>query len=143
MYAKTIKYTDYNDVERTETFYFNLTKAELVNMQLSKDGGMEAFINKITSTMDGKELSKLFKELILMSYGEKSDDGRRFIKNQEIADSFSQTEAFSQLYMELLTNYDAAQAFVNGIMPKDIQEQAKKLAAEGKLPGNATTTPIE
>ena len=143
MYSKTIKYLDYNDVERTETFSFNLTKAELVNMQLSKDGGMEAYINKITTTMDGKELSKLFKDLILMSYGEKSDDGKRFIKSPELSEAFAQTEAFSQLYMELLTNYDAAQAFVNGIMPKDIRAKAAELQAEGKLPGAPTVSKIE
>lgn len=142
MYSKTVKYTDYNGQERTEVCRFNLTKAELVEMQLSKDGGMESFIQKISSNLDGKELSKLFKDLILMSYGEKSDDGKRFMKSAAISEAFSQTEAYSQIYMELLTDYDAAQAFVNGIMPADIQAEAAKLKASGNLP-EATITPVQ
>lgn len=143
MYKKIVKYTDYNGVERKEELYFNLTKAELTDMELSKDGGMVAFIKKITSTMNGRELSKMFKDLILMSYGEKSDDGRRFIKSSAISEAFSQTEAYSQIYMELLTDYDAAQAFVNGIMPADIQAEAAKLRASGKLAELGIDDPAE
>lgn len=117
MLKKTITYKDYNGVERTEDFMFNLTKAEILEMQLTKDGGMDAAIKKIVDAKDAPEIMKVFKDLILRSYGIVSDDGRRFIKSKEISDSFAQTEAFSMLFMELATDTDAASAFVNGIVP--------------------------
>lgn len=117
MLKKTITYKDYNGVERTEDFMFNLTKAEILEMQLTKDGGMDAAIKKIVDAKDAPEIIKVFKDLILKSYGIVSDDGRRFIKSKEISDSFAQTEAFSMLFMELATDTDAASAFVNGIVP--------------------------
>ena len=117
MLKKTITYKDYNGVERTEDFMFNLTKAEILEMQLTKDGGMDAAIKKIVDAKDAPEIMKVFKDLILKSYGIISDDGRRFIKSKEISDSFAQTEAFSMLFMELATDTDAASAFVNGIVP--------------------------
>lgn len=117
MLKKTITYKDYNGVERTEDFMFNLTKAEILEMQLTKDGGMDVAIKKIVDAKDAPEIMKVFKDLILRSYGIVSDDGRRFIKSKEISDSFAQTEAFSMLFMELATDTDAASAFVNGIVP--------------------------
>ena len=117
MLKKTITYTDYNGVERTEDFMFNLTKAEILEMQLTKDGGMDAAIKKIVDAKDAPEIMKVFKDLILKAYGIVSDDGRRFIKSKEISDSFAQTEAFSMLFMELATDTDAASAFGNGIVP--------------------------
>ena len=117
MLKKTITYTDYNGVERTEDFMFNLTKAEILEMQLTKDGGMDAAIKKIVDAKDAPEIMKVFKDLILKAYGIVSNDGRRFIKSKEISDSFAQTEAFSMLFMELATDTDAASAFVNGIVP--------------------------
>ena len=117
MLKKTSTYKDYNGVERTEDFMFNLTKAEILEMQLTKDGGMDAAIKKIVDAKDAPEIMKVFKDLILRSYGIVSDDGRRFIKSKEISDSFAQTEAFSMLFMELATDTDAASAFVNGIVP--------------------------
>jgi len=121
MLKKTITYTDYNDNERTEDFYFNLSKAEVAEMELSVTGGLSDMIHKIIETRDIPEITKLFKKLILLSYGEKSSDGKRFIKSEELSTAFSQTEAYSQLFMELGSNDEAAAAFVNGIMPKDIQ----------------------
>ena len=126
MIKKTITYTDYNGTERTETFYFNLSKAELAEMQLSANGGFETYINKIVEAQDGKSMIKIFKDLILMSYGEKSTDGKRFIKNDELRDSFAQTEAYSELFMELVTDDKAAAEFINGIMPNEIQNELKK-----------------
>ena len=117
MLKKTITYKDYNGVERTEDFMFNLTKAEILEMQLTKDGGMDAAIKKIVDAKDAPEIMRVFKDLILKSYGIVSDDGRRYIKSKEISDSFAQTEAFSMLFMELATDTDAASAFVNGIVP--------------------------
>lgn len=129
MLKKTIAYTDFNGVERTEDFYFNLTKAEIAEMELEIPGGMTAMIDRITKSQDTPSLIKLFKDLILRSYGKKSDDGRRFIKNQDVVDEFKDSEAYSELFMELATNADAASAFVNGIVPK-VPEAAKKIPAK-------------
>ena len=117
MLKKTITYTDYNDVERTEDFYFNLTKAELMEMEMGAVGCLSGMIEKIVSAKDAPAIIKVFKELVLKAYGEKSADGKRFIKSKEISDAFSQTEAYSQLFMELATDADAASKFVNGIAP--------------------------
>lgn len=117
MLKKTMTYTDYDGNERTEDFYFNLTKAEVAEMEMSHTGGLVKFIEKIVAEQDGKRIMDMFKDLILKSYGEKSLDGKRFIKNQELRDAFSQTEAFSDLFWELGTDADAATAFVNGIVP--------------------------
>lgn len=117
MLKKTITYTDYNNVERTEDFYFNLTKAELMEMEMGAVGGLSGMIEKIVSAKDAPAIIKVFKELVLKAYGEKSADGKRFIKSKEISDAFSQTEAYSQLFMELATDADAASKFVNGIAP--------------------------
>lgn len=118
MYKKTIKYVDYNDVEREEDFYFNLSKAELMEMELGTTGGLEHRINKIIATKDHKSIIEMFKKLVLDAYGEKSDDGKRFVKSEELKKSFEQSEAYSELFMELATDADAAAAFVNGIVPK-------------------------
>ena len=115
MLKKTITYTDYNNVERTEDFYFNLTKAELMEMEMGAVGGLSGMIEKIVSAKDAPAIIKVFKELVLKAYGEKSADGRRFVKSKEISDAFAQTEAYSQLFMELATDADAASKFVNGI----------------------------
>lgn len=118
MLKKTITYTDYNDVERTEDFYFNLTKAEIMEMEMSTSGGLGEMINKIVAAQDAPSIIKIFKDLVLKAYGQKSPDGRRFIKSEELRREFEQTEAYSQLFMELATNADEASAFVNGIVPK-------------------------
>ena len=117
MLKKEITYIDFDGNNRTEVFYFNLTKAEVAEMELSENGGLTKFLNKIVEEKDSKRIVEMFKSLILKSYGEKSLDGRRFIKNQEVRDSFAQTEAYSQLFMTLATDANAAQAFVNGIIP--------------------------
>lgn len=126
MLKKTITYTDYNGVERTEDFYFNLSKAEIAEMELSVDGGYAEMIQKIISAQDTPTLVRIFKELVLKSYGEKSLDGKRFMKSDEIATAFTQTEAYSEIFMELATNADAAAAFVKGVIPKDMADEAAK-----------------
>lgn len=118
MLKKTMKYTDFDGNERTEDFYFNLTKAEVTEMEMSTEGGLTKSLNKIVAEQDSKKIIESFKDLILRSYGEKSPDGKRFIKSQELRDSFSQTEAYSDLFMELATNAEMASAFVNGIIPQ-------------------------
>lgn len=120
MLKKTIKYVDYNDEEREEDFYFNLTKAELTQMQLSEKGGLDAVLDRMLQTRDEPSMIKMFKEIIDLSYGVKSTDGRRFIKNQEVLDDFRQTEAYSVLFMELATNSEAAAEFINGIVPREV-----------------------
>jgi hypothetical protein len=117
MLKKTITYTDYDGKERTEDFYFNLSKAEVAEMEMSTEGGFGTTLQKIVEEKDPKRIIEIFKDLLLKSCGEKSPDGRRFIKSQEIRDAFSQTEAYSELFMELATNADSAANFVNGIIP--------------------------
>lgn len=130
----TKTYVDYNEVERTEDFYFNLTKAEVTEMQLSKEGGISAYIKAIIAAKDMPELIKLFKEIVLKAYGQKSLDGRRFIKNEELTEDFSQTEAYSMIFMELATDSNKAAEFINGVMPKDLVEQANKANANNAMP---------
>lgn len=125
MIKETIKYTDYNGNELVEDFYFNLSKSEIAEMELSYPNGLADHITKITQSNNGAEIIKLFKELILSSYGRKSDDGKRFIKSDEEAKAFSQTEAYSELFMKLATNADAAAEFVNGIVPKQLGSTQK------------------
>ena len=133
MLKKTITYTDYNGVERTEDFYFNLTKAEIMEMQLSTTGGLDEMIQRIIATQDVPAIAKIFKDLVLRAYGQKSPDGRRFIKTEELTAEFSQTETYSELYMSLATDSDAAAAFVNGIVPKDVADKAAEMQKSKQL----------
>lgn len=126
MLKKNIKYTDYNGTERSEDFYFNLTKAEVMEMEMSTTGGLAEMIQRIVNTQDHPAIIKIFKDLVLKAYGEKSPDGKRFIKSEELATAFSQTEAYSILFMELATDADAAAKFVNGIIPADMSQQNNK-----------------
>lgn len=120
MLKKTIPYKDFNGVERKEDFYFNLSKAEIMEMQFGTVGGLDVMLKKIIDAKDVKSIMDTFKMLILKAYGIKSDDGRRFIKSEEISKEFEQTEAYSILYMELASDDNAAAEFVNGIIPKDV-----------------------
>jgi hypothetical protein len=123
MIKETITYTDYNGVERKEDFYFNLTKAEIMEMEMSTQGGLAELIQRIVAAQDQPAIIKIFKDLIIKAYGVKSPDGKRFIKNAEVVDEFVQTEAFSQLFMKLATDADAAAKFVNGVVPADMAKQ--------------------
>ena len=123
MVVKKIKYTDFNGVEREEEFMFNLTEAEITEMELMTDGGLSDSIKKIISAQDTPEIIKTFKMLLLKSYGEKSADGRRFIKSEELTEAFTQTNAYSQFFMELATDDKAAIAFINGIIPDSMRER--------------------
>lgn len=123
MIKKTITYTDYSGNERTEDFYFNLSNAEIMEMEMSTTGGLAEMIQKIVAAQDSPAIIKIFKELVLKAYGEKSPDGKRFIKSEELSIAFSQTEAYSQLFMELATDADAAAKFVNGIVPSNMSNQ--------------------
>lgn len=123
MLKKTMTYTDYNGQERTEDFYFNLNKAEIMEMEMSTAGGLAENIQKIVAAQDAPAIIKIFKDLVLRAYGEKSADGKRFIKNDELREAFSQTEAYSELFMQLATDADEAAKFINGIVPSDISKK--------------------
>lgn len=119
MLARVFTYTDYDGNERTETCHFNLNKAEVAEMELSFDGGLAKYLNKIAEAKDGKAIMEKFKWLILKAYGEKSNDGRRFQKSEEISKAFEETEMYNQLFMELITDAKKAAAFVEAILPKN------------------------
>ena len=122
MLKKTITYTDYNGNERTEDFYFNLTKAEVMEMEMGTTGGLSEMLRKIIAAQDGPAIMSTFKNFIFKAYGEKSADGKRFIKSKEISEAFAQTEAYSQLFMELCTNVTTMAEFVNGIVPQEAKK---------------------
>lgn len=130
MLKKTVTYTDYNGVERTEDLYFNLTKAEIMEMELSVAGGLAEKLDKIVAAQDGPAIMQVFKDIILNSYGEKSADGKRFVKNAELREAFAQTEAYSQLFIELMTNVDAATEFLVAIIPNDLEKEVTKAIRE-------------
>ena len=127
MIKKTITYSDFNGNERTEDFYFNLTKAEITKMELSTKGGLAEMIQRIVAAQDTPAIIEVFEDLIKRSYGVKTPDGRGFVKKADDLEAFMSTEAYSQLFMELATDADAASKFVNGVVPADM---AKQLAAE-------------
>ena len=130
MLKKIITYTDYNGVERTEPFYFNLSKAELMEMELGVTGGMTEMLDKIIAAKDAPSLMKTYSEMIMKAYGVKSDDGKRLIKSEELSIAFTQTEAYSVLFMELITDDKAAADFVNGIIPNEIQTEVAAQTAQ-------------
>lgn len=134
MLKKTITYTDYDGLERTEEFRFNLTKAELVDMELTTAGTFSETMKRIIAEKDIIRIAKLFKELLLKSYGVKSDDGKRFIKSLELSEAFSQTEAYSDLYIELLSNPEEAAKFFAEVAPKMDEVSAVPAANVTVLP---------
>ncbi len=129
MIKKTITYVDYNGDECTDDFYFNLSKAELTEMELGTPGGLTAMVRRAVSSNDSPEIVKLFKEMMLKAYGEKSPDGKRFVKSKELTEKFLSTMAYSELFMELATNIDAATEFFNGLIPSDMKVQSSETAA--------------
>lgn len=125
MLKKTIKYTDFNGEEAQEDFFFHLSKAELIELEASHEGGLAEAMTRIVEANDNKAIIAEFKKIILQSYGKKSMDGKRFIKNQQLREEFESSEAYSTLFMELVTNTDSAIEFMNGIIPADmVQEEA-------------------
>lgn len=125
MLVEKVVYTDYKGNVREESLHFNLTKAEIAEMELSHSGGLSEKVNRIVETKDGAEILALFKDLIIKSYGVVSDDGRRFIKNDTLREEFVQTEGYSVLFMRLASDADAASAFMNGIVPQ--MDQTKQV----------------
>lgn len=143
MYIKKIKATDFNGREYEQEYYFNLTTAELIELECSIDGGLQEYIKRITNTEKTTELVPLFKKLVLMSYGERSDDGKRFVKEDPVRGNlgleFSQTAAYAQFFTELATNDKSAAEFINGILPSE--EEVNKLGGGTPAPQIAQTQP--
>jgi len=127
MLKKSITYKNFDNETVTEDFYFNMTKAELVELELSERGGLGDTLKAIVDSKDGAKIIEYFKKIILLSYGERSEDGRRFVKSPELAETFSHTEAYSELFMALATDANMAAAFVAGIMPSDLTEEVAAL----------------
>ncbi len=124
MLVKPITYTDYNGNSRTEDFHFNLSKAELTMLEMSEVGGFKKKMTRIIQAQDGPAIMKVFRDIVRMSYGVKSDDGRRFIKSEQLSDEFEQTEAYSELIMELLSDENAAAKFIAAVLPQDVMAEA-------------------
>lgn len=120
MHKQTIKYVDYDGNEREEDFYFNLNKSELIDLEFTREGGLADYLKKIIASNDKPTIYSMFKKILLMSYGEKSPDGKRFIKSEEISKAFSETEAYNQLFLDLCSNEGRMAAFVNAIIPADL-----------------------
>lgn len=118
MLKKTMTYTDFDGNQRTEDFYFNLTKAECMELEMGTTGGLTQMINKISAEQDSVKIVELFKKILLMAYGEKSPDGKKFIKSKELSEAFAQTNAYSDLFMELATEDGKAAEFINAIIPE-------------------------
>lgn len=124
MIKKTVTYVDYNGVERTEDKYFNLSKAELVKMQYSEKGGMAENLQRAIDSNDEQQLMTIFDDLIVKSYGVVSPDGKTFVKNDEIRSEFVNSEAYSEIFMDLISNLDNATEFINGIIPAALRDNS-------------------
>lgn len=127
MLKKTVTYTDFNGEEVTEDLYFHLSKAEMVELEMSEEGGLSNSLQSIIDAGDGKVIMAKFKEIILLAYGKRSPDGKHFTKNDQLREEFLSTEAYSALFMELVTNADSAAEFITGVVPKDLAEDAMKI----------------
>lgn len=132
MLKKTYTYKDYNDIERTETFYFHFTEAEILDMEMSAEGGFAERVQRIIDAKDQAALMKLIKKFVIDAYGVKSDDGRRFIKNEEVKTAFLECPAFSDIFMDMVTNDELAAEFVNGVIPDTMKKRFAKIAAGKK-----------
>lgn len=124
MRVEKVKFTDYNGVEREETFYFNINKAELAQLEMSVNGGFTEMLSRLSEKQDIPEIQKIFTRMLTLGFGEKSADGRRFIKSEEMTNEFTQTEAFVEIYMKLCTNVPYALDFISDMLP-DIKPEDK------------------
>lgn len=141
MLSKTITYTDYDGVQRTETHYFNLNKAEITKMELSEAGGLQTRLRKIIDAKNVPEILSMFEEIIEMSYGVKSPDGRRLMKSPELFREFKETEAYSDLFMEITKDSEAAAVFVNALLPPEYVKAAQEEAHKSE--SNVTPIPAD
>lgn len=135
MLKRTISYEDFDGNQVSEVHYFNISNSELIELNVQYEGGAQAFFQRIVEAEDGEAIIQQFKKLILLAYGKRSEDGRRFIKNDELRDEFTQTLAYDALFMELATNASAGAEFVNGVIPKDLAAKVKALTPQDKPTG--------
>jgi hypothetical protein len=135
MLKRDITYEDFNGDTITESFYFNLTRTEVIELEVGYEGGLEAALKRIVAAENREQLVREFKKIVLLSYGVKSEDGKRFIKNDKLREEFSQTAAFDMLFMDLATNDDSAATFVKGILPKDMAREVEKAEVVSITPG--------
>ena len=133
MLTKTITYQDFDGNDITEEFCFNLTKSELTKMQLSKDGGLAEWLERMIKSRNNKEIMNAFEQILLKSYGIRSDDRKRFIKSEEISREFQQTNAYDILFMDLIENETKMADFINAVMPKEVSEKVKERPVEEKI----------
>lgn len=139
MLKKTITYTDYDGVKRTENFYFNLNKAELMDMELSTpDGGLRNRLRAIMDKRDIPGIIRTIKDFIIAGFGEKSADGRKFVKSKALSEAFMQTEAYAELYMELISDANATAAFINGMIPEELRSNINEAEAKVEAPENVS-----
>lgn len=134
MLKRDITYEDFNGETITEPFYFNLTKTEIIELEVNYEGGLEAVIKQIVASNNSKALLAEFKKIVLLSYGIKSDDGKRFMKSDQIREEFSQSAAYDALFMDLATNEESAANFIKGILPKDLSPEMTRLEAAQEVP---------
>lgn len=132
MLKKTVRCEDFDGNPYEKDCYFNLTKAELIELEMSLNGTLTQLFEKIVQENNGARIMEYFKKILLLSYGEKSLDGKKFDKSKEVLDDFVSSPAYSEIFTELCTNAEAASAFVNGIMPKDMQQEVKQAVTETK-----------
>ena len=130
MIKKTVTYTDYNGVERTESFYFHFSEAEILDMEMSTEGGFAERVRRIVDAKQQTELLKVIKQFVYDAYGVKSDDGKRFIKNDEVKTAFIESPAYSKIFMEMLGDDKIAAEFVNGVVPANMKDELAKIAAK-------------
>lgn len=133
MYIKEVTYTDFNDKEKTEKVYFNLTKSEIIKLQASVDGGLAEAIDKIQEGGDPYKIVPLFDKILLAAYGQKSADGSRFVKNAELTEEFSQTAAYDAIFSELMMNREAATEFFTSVIPAEMRNQVREELAKKEL----------
>lgn len=127
MLVKEITFKDYNGETRTETHYFNLERNELIKLEISSIGGLEESVKRIIEARNGKEIMDTFERIILVSYGEKDLDGVHFNKSEEMSNRFKNSKAYDALFMELVTDDNAAADFINGILPDDMNVDNEKV----------------
>lgn len=132
MLTKTITYTDFNDNERTEDFYFHLSEREIMNLHTKYDGGLDGAIEAMVQSNDIHELLAVLQEIILLSYGVKSADGKSFVKSDEVKQQFEYSAAFSELYLDLLSDEQNAVDFIKNLLPTKAQKRIEELEAEAK-----------
>ncbi len=143
MLKRPISYEDFDGNQVTDVFYFNISKPELIEMEVEYEGGLGKMLQSIIETNNHKELIKKFKEIVLLAYGQKSEDGKRFIKSDQLREEFSQTAAYSALFIELATNDNAAADFLKGALPKDMGIEIDKAVSQKTVPSSPPSPPTQ